>query len=239
MLTFCQYIGKINRLNFIFITYNKLQINYLNVIFEFGTPIVYALVIKIFFSLKLHKIMKVLKALKNEQVNDSTQAIFSNIKKKVGKVPNLYAAMGNSPQLLSGFLAFEATLKQGAFSAKENEAIALAVSQTNQCNYCLAAHSAIGKMLGYKENEVQDIRKGFTVDPKLNALLTLATELTEKRGKAAEETINQFLAVGYTPQAFAELIGLVAVRNITNYIYSNGDFKIDFPKAANLEEIVA
>ena len=183
--------------------------------------------------------MRVLKALKSEQVNDSTKAIFSNIKKKIGRVPNLYAAMGNSPQLLNGFLAFEATLKQGAFSAKENEAIALAVSQANQCNYCLAAHSAIGKMLGYTKNEVLDIRKGNSTNPKLNALLTLTTELTEQRGKASQEAINNFLAIGYTAQALAELIGFVAVRSITNYIYSNGDFEIDFPKAVNIEAVAA
>ncbi len=73
--------------------------------------------------------MKTLKALTSRQVGEQAQAIFSNIKQKVGRVPNLYAAMANSPNLLGGFLAFEATLKQGSFSAKENEAIALDVSQ--------------------------------------------------------------------------------------------------------------
>lgn len=181
--------------------------------------------------------MKTLKALSHEQAADSTKGVFDNIKKKIGRVPNLYAAMGNSPQLLQGFLAFEATLKQGTFSAKEGEAIALAVSEANQCNYCLAAHSAIGKMQGYTENEVIDIRKGTIGDPKLNALLQLATELTLKRGKATPATIDNFLSVGYTSQALAELIGFVAIRSITNYIFSNGDFEIDFPKATNLETI--
>lgn len=72
--------------------------------------------------------MKALKALNDEQVDTQTKEIFNNIRQKVGQVPNLYAAMGNSPQLLGGFLAFEASLKQGTFSNKENEAIALAVS---------------------------------------------------------------------------------------------------------------
>ena len=181
--------------------------------------------------------MKTLKAQTPEQVDESTQEVFAAIKQKVGMLPNIYAAMGNSPQLLKGFLAFEEALKQGSFSAKENEAIALAVSQSNYCEYCLAAHSAIGKMLGYSENEVIDIRKGTIADIKLKALTVLARELTEKRGKASQDSIDDFLSAGYTHQALAELIGMVGIRIITNYIFSNGEFDIDFPRAPVLEEL--
>jgi uncharacterized peroxidase-related enzyme len=183
--------------------------------------------------------MKTLKALKPEQVDESTAEVFAAIKQKVGMLPNLYAAMGNSPQLLKGFLAFEDTLKQGVFSAKENEAIALAVSEANGCNYCLAAHSTIGKMVGFSEEEVIDIRRGIVADRKLNALIALASELTDNKGKATQGTIDDFIAAGYTNQAFVELIGMVAIRSITNYIFTNGDFYVDFPKAATLEEAVA
>jgi uncharacterized peroxidase-related enzyme len=182
--------------------------------------------------------MKTLQALTPEQVDESTREVFGVITKKVGMLQNLYAAMGNSPQLLNGFLAFEAALKQGVFSAKENEAIGLAVSEANGCNYCLAAHSAIGKMVGFSEEEVLDIRKGIISNEKINALISLATALTENRGKASQDSIDTFLSVGYTHQALAELIGMVAVRSITNYIFSNGAFDIDFPQAVPLEELV-
>jgi uncharacterized peroxidase-related enzyme len=178
--------------------------------------------------------MKVLKPLTNSQVGEPTQTIFSGIKQKIGRVPNLYAAMANSPNLLGGFLTFEATLKQGSFSTKEGEAIALAVSQSNQCEYCLSAHSALGEMAGYSVEEIINIRKGTVADPKLQALITLATELTDNKGKTSQGAIDAFLSVGYTAQSLADLIGLVSIRNITNYIYSNGDFEIDFPVAAPL-----
>ena len=106
--------------------------------------------------------MKTLRALTPEQVDEPTQEVFSAIKQKIGMVPNLFAAMGNSPQLLKGFLAFEDTLKKGVFSAKENEAIALAVSQSNGCNYCLAAHSTMGKMFGEEFKPMLDMA-GFSV----------------------------------------------------------------------------
>lgn len=181
--------------------------------------------------------MKTLKALTPDQVDESTKEVFAAITQKVGMLPNLYAAMGNSPQLLKGFLAFEDSLKKGSFSSKENEAIALAVSQVNGCNYCLAAHSVVGKMLGYTDSEVIDIRRGIVADKNLRSLITLASELTERKGKASQEAINNFLAAGYTHQAFAELIGLVAIRIATNYLFSNGDFEIDFPVAPKLDEL--
>jgi uncharacterized peroxidase-related enzyme len=183
--------------------------------------------------------MKTLQALKPEQVDDSTRKIFAGIKQNVGRLPNLYAAIGNSPQLLQGFLALQDSLSAGVFSAKENEAIALAVSEVNGCNYCLAAHSALGKMAGFSEADLIEIRKGTTTDPKLSALITLAAELTEQRGKASPAAISNFLASGYSHAAFAELIGMVALRSFTNYIFSNGEFEIDFPRAANLEDLVA
>lgn len=179
--------------------------------------------------------MKTLKALTTSEVDEPTQEVFSAIKNKVGMLPNLYAAMGNSPQLLKGFLTFEEALKQGDFSAKENEIIALAVSQSNGCDYCLAAHSAIAKMSGLTEGEVIDIRLLKSDNRKTNALANLAFDLTENRGKASQNSIDEFLHVGYSKKALAELIGVVAIRSITNYLYSNGDFEIDFPVAADLE----
>ncbi len=183
--------------------------------------------------------MKALKALSNEQASVQTKEIFSNIKQKVGRVPNLYAAIGNSSNLLAGFLQFSETLKKGVFSAKEREAIDLAISQVNNCAYCLSAHTALGKMAGFTEKETLQIRDGSIEDNKLNTLTNLAKEITENRGNATPETIERFFAVGYNATAFAELIGMVALRSIANYVFSNGDFEIDFPKAKYIEEVEA
>ncbi|AZQ63997.1 carboxymuconolactone decarboxylase family protein [Flammeovirga pectinis] len=178
--------------------------------------------------------MKVLKALKLDQVDESTQEVFVAIKQKVGMLPNLYAAIGNSSELLKGFLSFASTLEAGIFTPKENEAIALAVSQENNCNYCLSAHSALGKMVGFSEEELIEIRKGEITDSKFKALIKLASELTANKGNASQESIENFLAQGYSHKALTELIGMVVLRSFTNYIFSNGDFEIDFPQVKSL-----
>jgi uncharacterized peroxidase-related enzyme len=178
-----------------------------------------------------------MKALTSEQVDQSTKEIFESIKQRVGRVPNLYATMANSKQLLGGYLAFEATLKSGSFSNKENELIALSVSEVNDCNYCLSAHSALGKMAGFTDDQLIAIRKGELKDEKLNALGLLAKEITISRGKVSKASIEKFLSAGYDQKALAELLGMVAIRSLTNYIYSIGEFEIDFPLAAKLDEL--
>ncbi len=181
--------------------------------------------------------MKVLQPLRIEEANENSKAIFSNIKSKVGMLPNLYASMGVSDKLLGGFLNFMETLKSGEFSKKEYEAIALTTSQANGCSYCLSAHTAIGKMNGFTEAETLDIRNNTISDEKLNALVTLANQLVTQKGHPAEETIHHFLEVGYTKAAFAELIAIVALTTITNTVYHNGGFDIDFPKAQHIETL--
>ena len=110
---------------------------------------------------------KILKPLRFEEANEQSQDIFTNVKNKVGMLPNLYATMGVSDKLLGGFLSFSETIKSGEFTNKEYEAIALATSQANSCAYCLSAHTAIGKMNGFSEQETLDLRSNTIADAKL------------------------------------------------------------------------
>lgn len=181
--------------------------------------------------------MKTLKPITLEEANTNSQGIFNNVKSKIGMLPNLYAAMGVSDKLLGGFLAFTETLKSGELTDKEYEAVALATSQVNGCAYCLSAHTAIGKMNGFTEEETLDLRDNSIADSKLNALVILANELAERKGKASDDAINNFFNAGYNKAAFTEVIGIVSLTIITNSVFLNGDFEIDFPKAQNIEEL--
>lgn len=183
--------------------------------------------------------MKTLHPLTLEQANENSQAIFTNIKSKIGMLPNLYATMGVSDKLLGGFLTFTETLKSGEFTGKEYEAIALATSQANGCAYCISAHTAIGKMNGFTEEETLELRVNSIADSKLNALVTLTSELVNLKGHPNERTIDNFFEAGYNKAAFAEVIAIVALTTITNNVYHNGGFAIDFPKAQNINELQA
>lgn len=180
--------------------------------------------------------MNKLKVLKSEQASPKARELFEVMTKKYGKVPNLYAVVANSPPALKAVLDFGDTLSAGEFSAKEAEAVALVVAQVNDCQYCLAAHTAAGKMMGFSEDETLSIRSGSSSDSKLAALVALAKEITVTRGWTTEKLVDDFFAAGFSKAALVELIGLVSLNVFKNYLNHIANAPIDFPKSRQLSE---
>ena len=178
--------------------------------------------------------MKNLDALTRAQVSENNQQIFDTLKQKVGMVPNLYATAANSNVALGAILGLGENLGQGAFSGKEVEAIALAVSQVNDCEYCLAAHTAIGKMNGFSVDETVALRTGEIADEKLRALTQLAIGLAENRGRADQDLVDNFFNAGYSKAALVDLIGFVALNTFNNFLNNTAGTKVDFPAAPEL-----
>ena len=166
-----------------------------------------------------------------DQVSAGSQQLFNTFKARVGKVPNLYATMGYSEHALKAFMTFEETLNEGVFSPQEREAIALVVSEVNHCDYCLAGHTMLAVKRGLTKEETLDARKGQMTNPKLNAIVRLAKSITENKGKADEGILEEFYNEGFDEGAVMELIGLVAVRLYTNYVFAFAEIPVDFPAA--------
>ena len=182
--------------------------------------------------------MTTIKALKRDEVNATNQAIFDNLEKAVGFVPNLYAAYANSETALENYLNF-ANAKT-SLKAKEKEAVNLAVSEVNGCTYCLSAHTAIAKMNGFTEDQVLELRAGkSSFDTKFNALASLAKNLTETRGKADQNTVENFFNAGFDKGNLIDVIVLVGEKTISNYVHNTTDVPVDFPLAQPLETVNA
>jgi len=179
--------------------------------------------------------MKTINVPTREQVSAESQAIFDNLQKRIGKVPNLYAVMGYSGAALKGLLDLETTLATNVFTAKEREAVYLVVSEVNGCQYCLAAHTLTAIKRGFTKEETLQIRRGDAADSKLKAIVQLAKSITENKGKASDEAKENFFNAGYNETALMELIGLVVARTFTNYAYINTEVPIDFPAAEPLQ----
>lgn len=170
-----------------------------------------------------------------DQVEPKAQAIFDNLKKNMGMLPNIYAVIGHSANALESYLVFSSAQSKGSFNAKEREAVALAVSESNGCSYCLAAHTTLAKMNGFSEEETHHLRAGTIDDPKLGVLTRLAISIVENRGKASPELVEDFFGAGYNESALIDLIALVAERNFANYVGRLAGVPVDFPKAALLQ----
>lgn len=178
--------------------------------------------------------MKTIHVPAREQVSAESQQIFDAIAKKMGKVPNLFAAIGYSSDALRSFLDFDEAFNHGSFSAKEREAVSLAVSQVNHCDYCVAAHSMVAGMKGFNERQILNFRKGIADDPKLKAALQLAIGISENKGHAPESLKTAFFDAGYNEKALIDLIGMVTVRTFTNYVYAMTKVPVDFPAAPSI-----
>lgn len=169
-----------------------------------------------------------------DQVSENNQAIFDKLQKGLGFVPNLYATYAHSDTALENYLTFSNA--KTSLSAKEKEVVNLAVSQVNDCIYCLSAHTAIGKMNGFSEDEILELRAGFSsLNSKLDALAKLAKNITENRGKTDEAILNNFFDQGYTKGNLIDVISLVGDKTISNYIHSTTQVPVDFPVAQPLE----
>jgi len=169
-----------------------------------------------------------------DQVNEANQAIFDNLKGKLGFVPNLYAYYAKNETALGDYLSFSG--RQTTLKAKEKEIVNLVVSQYNDCKYCQAAHTATGKMNGYSDEQILEIRKGSAnFDAKLNALTELTLSAVSNRGKASQSAKENFFAAGYTEANLIDVAIAIGDKTISNYIHNLADFAIDFPIAPKLE----
>lgn len=116
--------------------------------------------------------------------------------------------------------------------AKEREVINLVTSQINGCRYCQSAHTVIGKMNGFTDEQILEIRKGTaSFDSKLDALAKFTASVVANRGKATEESKNNFFAAGYNEANLVDVIIVVGDKIISNYIHNLTEFEIDFPIA--------
>lgn len=174
---------------------------------------------------------------KREEVSNNNQAIFDNLEKAVGFVPNLYATYAHSENALGNYLTFSNA--KTSLKSKEKEVVNLAVSQVNNCLYCLSAHTAIAKMNGFSDDEILELRAGeASFDNKLDALARLARNITENRGSTDVAVLDNFFAAGWTKENLIDTIVLVGDKTISNYINNTTEIPIDFPVAQSLETVV-
>jgi uncharacterized peroxidase-related enzyme len=158
--------------------------------------------------------------------------LLDGVKTKIGMVPNLMRTFANSPAALEGYLNFSGALGGGVLNAKLREQIALTVADANSCEYCLSAHTAIGKMVGLNENEIAGSRRASSTDAKTNAALVFAHQIVIKRGEVNDSDIGAIRAAGFGDGEITEIVANVALNILTNYINHVAQTVVDFPKVS-------
>jgi uncharacterized peroxidase-related enzyme len=170
----------------------------------------------------------------NDTASDRARALLDTVKSKLGLVPNMARAMANSPAVLDSYLQFSGALSKGSLPARVREQISLAVAQANGCEYCLAAHSTIGKAVGLTSEQIRDSRLGTAVDPRTDTLIRFAVKVVETRGRVSDADLEDVREAGFDDGAIAEVVARVALDTFTNYFNNVARTDVDFPKAAPL-----
>lgn len=168
--------------------------------------------------------------IQNQHANQEQRALLEAIESKLGMVPNFLKVFANSPSALRAFLGLYGIAEEGELDPKTRERIALSVAQQNSCEYCVSAHTAIGRKAGLDSEEIAANRVGGSQDVKAAAALKFARALVEHNGEITNAELTEVRQAGYSEAEIVEIITHVGMNILTNILGKASRVEIDFPK---------
>lgn len=166
------------------------------------------------------------------QLDATTNAALDGVKAKLGVVPNMFLTFAHTPVALNAYHQLAAVTAGGKLNAKQRELVALAVGEANDCTYCVAAHGAIGKLVGLKPEQIDLARNARADNARDAAVLTLARRIVETRGHVPTAELDAFKAAGFGDGDILEVLVNVVHNIFTNYTNHIARTEVDFPVTA-------
>ena len=166
---------------------------------------------------------------KPTEASGDVKGTLEHIQRAFGVVPAMFQAVANSDVALKSMWGSFGALAGGKLSAVVKEQLAVAIADRNACEYCLAAHTALGRKAGASAQEMSAAQRGKSDDPRTAAALAFALKLVDARGQISEEDFRALRAAGYDDEAVVEIIAHVALNLFTNYINVALQVPVDFP----------
>lgn len=173
------------------------------------------------------------------QADERLYGLFERVKGRFGMVPNLTKVMARSPITLQAFLALGDLQAEGRLSRDLQTKIAVTVAQANACDYCLSAHTAIGKLSQIDDNELALNRYGDSEDRRIQTALHFVRHVVRSKGGIAEGDLDTVRRAGYSDEEIIEMLLNVAVNTLTNYVNRVAGTAVDFPLISAREERVS
>lgn len=161
----------------------------------------------------------------SKRLLDAVQAAF-------GGLPNMFRTVAQSPAALDGMLGMFTALGRGKLGAALGESLAIAIANRNGCDYCLSAHTALGRKAGLDAAALADARLGKAADPRVAAALTFALALVDNRAHVGDADLALVRAAGFTDEEIVEIVAHTALNLFTNYINVAFAVDVDFPRVA-------
>lgn len=164
-----------------------------------------------------------------ESATGDTRAVLDQIHGAFGVDPNMFRATANSPAALKSMWSAFGALGTGKLGAKLGEQIAVAIANYNNCEYCLAAHTALGRKAGASAEEMAAAQVGQSGDPRTLAILTFVLKVVANRAALTDADVAAVKAAGVDDEALVEIVANIALNLFTNYINVALAVPVDFP----------
>jgi uncharacterized peroxidase-related enzyme len=175
-------------------------------------------------------IMSRINVIENELATDEQRELLEAIQSKMGMVPNFLRVFANSPAALRAFLGLHGIAGEGSLDAATRERIALAVAQQSACDYCVSAHTAIGRQAGLNGAEMEANRAGTSQDARAAVAVKFARAVVEHKGEVTTAELLEVRNAGYSESDIVEIITHVGLNLLSNMLGKASRVDIDFPK---------
>ncbi len=166
----------------------------------------------------------------HETANAEQRALLDAIQSQLGMVPNFLKVFANSPEALKAFLGLHGIAVGGSLDPQTRERIAVALAEQNACQYCLSAHTAIGRKAGLNGAEIEANRAGTSRDAGAAAAVKFARGLVEHTGDVTSAELAEVRGAGYGDAEIVEIITHVGMNILTNILGRASRVDIDFPR---------
>lgn len=138
-----------------------------------------------------------------------------------GMVPNLAGVIAESPALLLSYWQTQLhVMNHSTLSRPEINVVQMTVAHANQCQYCVAGHTAFGKtpFFGNTDEQLNAARCGGAyAEPRFNALRDFTLLVLQNEGRMATGQLEAFLAAGFTRAQALDIVANVAAKVMSNY----------------------
>jgi len=161
-----------------------------------------------------------------------TKPLLDAVQRKLGITPNMMRTMATSPAVLKGYLDFAGALAGASVDGRTQELIAIAVAETNDCEYCLSAHTAIGSLFKIPAADLDAARDIRNADAKTAAMLRFARTVVATRGKVTDADVAALRHAGATDAEIAEIVAIAALNVFTNLFNNVAGTDVDFPRVS-------
>ena len=167
------------------------------------------------------------------------QELLDGVKKLLGVTPNVFTTLAHSPAALGVFVNALGAMSNSRLGAGLREQISVAVAGASGCDYCASAHTAFGGLHKIDANELMRNLQAHSANPRVEAGLAFARTVVHRRGRVSDAELEAVRRAGYSDAEIIDIVALVAVNLLTNYVNHVAGTEIDFPVVATSEVAVA